>query len=695
MTILVVNEKVKQKAAISFGFDQQGPFAGPYLDTSNQQGPYAEDLLHLFVEGLNSGPDRLERLYRHYLTVREKVEGRPYGGPAFPKPGDLVYRATEPPDLASEIEQSLRNLSSGGWGAGGPSGKGGVSGISQQGGNLPPKSRPSATKVDGASLVERYVAAGNMGQVDLLIKLHDDLRQYLLKDSDSCDEIAALLPQLYQQSPQPDEQIQGGLHLLFDSLDILDQEIEVDTPDAQRRMEELQKAINQHVFVENEDPDLRAAVLNVLVQSRVEILPVLKGGTSHLLAGFGARTDLNDGQAEETLSGIARSFHSIGVTSPFEGAEELLQLLVVDDAPMQNALIGEMLQSDDSLLRDIAVLMLFHNEPEVRLGVSETIATVEGTAITSESLRRLIVSRNWFPEEIRKNVDRAITKARKARVECAALPKLPTFTVFASTIDGTGQQSFVVVAPDGDGFARCLVTLLQGEGIVNSYVAPLKTKYELEEFLKAVKKDPHYFESNAEHLDLRVCNGLADGGRAGTVPNAWLVRVAELLGRDRWRMIQFDAARELLLLHEELAEDSPQLLSDREYANAIEHSASLIADAPFLSSWYEDGEDIERVTEQARKNRESADSAVEQVLDSVLEAHRPIWLERLVVTALWLKSHRKPLIPWHKIYHLAQAVADETISLKEIPLMKAVAETSVRNYLASQTRKAPQHGGKQ
>jgi hypothetical protein len=113
--LVVVNEKLKQKAAISFGFDQDSPFSGPYLDNSQLQGPYAQDLLELFVQELNAGDALLSRLYRHYAEVREKVEGRRYAGKPFPKAGKLSYRASEPPDLATEIEQSIRNLQGGGW----------------------------------------------------------------------------------------------------------------------------------------------------------------------------------------------------------------------------------------------------------------------------------------------------------------------------------------------------------------------------------------------------------------------------------------------------------------------------------------------------------------------------------------------------------------------------------------------------
>ena len=49
------------------------------------------------------------------------------------------------------------------------------------------------------------------------------------------------------------------------------------------------------------------------------------------------------------------------------------------------------------------------------------------------------------------------------------------------------------------------------------------------------------------------------------------------------------------------------------------------------------------------------------------------WLERLVLMAIWLKSSRKPPIPWQHMFHLADAVASGR-PLKEIPLMLSIAE---------------------
>lgn len=694
VTLLVMNETMKQKAAISFGFDQQGPFAGPYLDTANRQSPYAEDLLQLFVDRLNAEPDWLERLYRHYRAVREKVEEKPYRGKPFPKPASIAYRATPPPDLAAEIEQSIRNLRREGGApetkakAGAPAGPG-PAGKSEA-------APPPAAEQDITGFLARYVEAGTVGPAGILMELHDDLRRYLLEQEGAGEELAGLLPSLYQRSPQPDEQIQAALRLLFDSLDLLDQAIEDGGRDAKKRMALLQEGLARHVFTENEDPDLRAAVLNIVVQSRVDTLPVLRDASITVVDDYLARTDLHDATAEEALAGISRSFHSLGVASPFEGADELLQLLLVDEADMQTALVAEMLEAADAMLREIGALMLFHHEPKVRSAVASILAAADGKTITPDTLRRLIVSRNWFPESMRKPVDQAITNARKSRVECAALPRLPSITVYATFADGSGAQSFQVIVPDGGGHARCSILLDQQEGVLHCFVTALESKYQLDDFLRTIKKDPAHLESSAEHLDLRVCNALADGARAGNVPNQWLVRVAELLGRDRWRPIAFDAARELLMMQEDLAAHDPKLLDEQEYRNALLHSDTFADSASFFGSWYEDAEVVDPALKAVRGTGQPVNSgaAAERIADDVLEQRRTVWLERLVVAALWLKSAKKAPVPWHKVYHVAQAVADESVPLKEIPLMLAIAKESIRASSARNAKGAKGRGGR-
>ena len=101
--IYVLSEKQKVKAAISFGFDPDGPLAGPFLDEYHEQSVAAKDLLELFTFRINQDTEWLKGIYERYRQVRSHVDGKKYLGKGFPLPGSIERRATEPPNLKEEI----------------------------------------------------------------------------------------------------------------------------------------------------------------------------------------------------------------------------------------------------------------------------------------------------------------------------------------------------------------------------------------------------------------------------------------------------------------------------------------------------------------------------------------------------------------------------------------------------------------
>ena len=686
VTVVVFNEKMKQKAVICFGFDGEGPFAGPYLDSSNYQAPYAPELLDFFVYTLNSRADWLARMYQQYREVRALINGKPYRGKAFPKPGQILYRVMPPPDLEAELAQSLQQ-------------KRGTSDTSARyaraclPGRAAKRLQETASNRSGgkaariaakgmAHFVELYARAGITGPIAQLLALQDELRRYLAANDSAGEELAALLPVLCQQSPEDDEKIEAALRLLYDTLDFYRVELEGGRLGAKQQMQIFQNSLTLHVFLQNEDLDLCMAVANILMQSRVELIPRLREASSKVMAASAARSDLQDLPGEDVLSGIARSFQSMGVTSPFEGAQEMLGLFAMNDPELQTALIGEMMTADDRFLRETAALMLFHHDRELSLEVSKLLAKVEGSCVTPETLRRLIVSRNWLPEAIRKNVDQAISNARKARVECAPLAKPPAITVYASSVDGSGAQGFHILVPDGAAVAACSLLLRLEVGVAECFVAPLKSKREVNSFAGKLKKEGSYVESSPDYLDLRVCHALAEGAGHGDAPNHSLVRIAELLGRDRWRGAPFDASSELLRLREEIAAHDPALLDEREYLAALDESARWHLAESVFGSWFEDDVSVSRELEASRSGSKTMNgaAAAERIVSVVLEQRRDAWLERLVVNTLWLRYAKSAPVDWHRMFHVAQAVADRSVPLKEIPLMVSIAKKSLQAY---------------
>ena len=60
-------------ASISFGFDRDAEYAGPFLDPLNPQSRHAEALLELVTPILEYDTDYLARLESHYRQVKQAV----------------------------------------------------------------------------------------------------------------------------------------------------------------------------------------------------------------------------------------------------------------------------------------------------------------------------------------------------------------------------------------------------------------------------------------------------------------------------------------------------------------------------------------------------------------------------------------------------------------------------------------------
>ncbi len=328
--------------------------------------------------------------------------------------------------------------------------------------------------------------------------------------------------------------------------------------------------------------------------------------------------------------------------------------------------------------------MLFHPQAEVRAGVAQALAEFDGLALTPASLRRLIVARNWFPEALRVRIDLAVANARKARVECAPLPKRVATTVYASAVDGAMAQTFQVLVPEGKGFLCCSIMPKKGSGVADAFLVPLAGKRERSEFLAMLRRETGAVEVSADYLHRRICQALADGASHDKVPCHWLVAIAERLGCDQWKAVPLDAAAELAGLRAELERRGGRFAGESYRLQALEASGDWPEDQPFAHSWFEDDAEVDAVVKKAqgKKRYPEPERCVTAILDKILQPRRPQWLERLVLAALWLKSAKKPPVPWEQMVLVAEAVADETVPLTEIPLMVMIAGHSFGAYVA-------------
>ena len=677
--ILVVNDKRKKVATIEFGFDPDDPLSGPFLDEHVKQASGAEDLLLVFVDLINANPDWLKGMYRHYKEVRKKMDGHAYRGKAFPKPGS-VLRFIKPPeeeenffkDFQKLLEASVRTP---------PTGGRKKKGAAKTQGTLFPEELH--TLEDMTEWVERY-----RQQANIPFDSHDarqaELRSYLLSHDRLADDFAKLLVACFEEESRIDH-LNAAMLLLTDTFEILRVDQERRRSDAQQRMEEWQSALARHVFAAGVDPHLGTLVTQVLLSTRIEILPMLHDANSQRMITM---TDADPDFAanpEQALFSLLNELAEQGADNPHELYEALLQLLAVGDTEVQVTLCRLMLGVDHPVIREAAVLMLFHPQPEVRVGVAQLLSEVDGRYLTPASLRRLIVARNWFPESLRTLIDQAVTNARKARVECAPLPKRVEIIVHASAVDGANAQTFQVFIHDGKGFLCCSIMPKKGHGVADAFLIPLAGKRERNELLDMVKSETGAIEVSTDYLHKRICQALADGAAEGKVPCHWLVTIAERLGTDQWKAASFDAALELAALRADLERRGGKFITPRYRQQALAASEAW-AEQPFAWSWFEDDIEVDEVVQKtlAKKRRFDPDSCIAEIFKKILQPRRAQWLERLILTTLWLKAAKKPPVPWEEMFCVAAAVADATVPLDEIPLMVMIAGHSFGAFIGRQ-----------
>lgn len=674
VVLLVLNDKGKQVAVIEFGFDPEDPMAGPYLSEFEKQSAAAEDLLGVFVNLINQNPAWLKAMCRHYKAVRKRVDGHAYRGRPFPKPGS-VARYIKPP-IVEDLFQAFQDLLQAAVRTR-PVGKGRKKAVaSAQESLFSEESQPKGI----ADWVERYL---DILPFDDHGGRQTELRLYLYAQEEAAEDLTGWLA-AEAGTEAGEARLEAGLMLLRDVLEILRVDLERNRKGAAQRMERWQLALAQGVFAPGVDAQLGARVTQALLDARVEILPLLhEANSSRMFAGLDADSDLVSDPEQALLDLLGEMEEEGERVTPHDLFEAILQMLAVGDTEAQTVLCRLMLGMAHPVIRQAAVLMLFHPQTEVRAGVAQVLAEVDGRCLTPETLRWLIVARNWFPETLRTRIDLAVANARRARVECAPMPKKSAMSVYASAIDGAQAQAFYVVTPQGKEFYSCSIMPKKGFGVADAFVSEPMGKRERDKFLAMLSRETGAVEVSADYLHQRICQALADGAAQGKVPCHWLVAIAERLGCDQWRAVPLDVTAELARLRAELERRGERFLTERYRQQALAASELWPEEQPFAWSWFEDDAEVDALVNkiQGKKRRPESARSMVAILEQILQPRRAQWLERLVLTALWLMAAKKPPVPWEQMLHVAEAVADDNVPLVEIPLMVTIAGHSFGAYM--------------
>ena len=679
VVLLVINDQQKQLAVIAFPLDIDLPFNVPRLHEEIKQPAVANDLLEIFTDTIVAEPDWYRLMCQNYRAVRKKIDQKPYEGGRFPNSShlELLGGGLNEDDDVDE-EAFFKELSKLFEGQMKPEKK--KSGKSKTPKPVQANLFEELEKESPLSELIRDYCGRSSSRFDLAEMQDTRLRNLLTRES-AVSELVAELVESYQDEDV--RRLEAVSQMTRDVLEILRTDMERRRPDAAAVMHHLQTALARQVFQPGIDPGLGAEITRMLLDARVEILPQLHEANKKRMAEVPVSEDLHDFDPEEEFERILEGFEETGVESPFELVDMLLQMMAVGDQDAQIELYSRLFFTSLEIAREAAALMVSHPQAEVREAVAEVLAQADGSRFSPIMLRRLIVSRNWFPEAIRKKLDQAISNARRARVECAPLANPVKVQIYASTMDGANAQSFMAILPRGKGFSGCSIMLKKQQGVADAFILLLEDKGHLRELKRMMLKETGSTEIARGYLNLRICQGLADGATADKVPTHWLVAIAEALGNDQWKAVALDCEQQLQEFKDELEKKKRVTALKANRQKALQASLQWPKRFSFAMSWFEDDVEVDQLLKTffSKKASKKSGDPVILVADRILEARRRGWLERLVISTLWLKHALEPPVPWEQMYHVAAAVADDSVPLNQIPLMRSIADKSIGAFL--------------
>jgi hypothetical protein len=452
----------------------------------------------------------------------------------------------------------------------------------------------------------------------------------------------------------------GYLFLLQRLLECLRYRTDRGYLEAAKLIADFQADVVARVEAGDVDATMLAFVGGALHQSKIPASPELAAATAK------APFDQDEGGAlpgdvRAALGGILDACGG----DPFLAVGSLLETGHALPAGARAALAGALADGGASEARGLAVLLLLDPEPAVRRVVAQALAR-HAAALTPIDIRRLIAMRNWRPENERADVDAIIRSARAAGIDCAQWEAGRVEAVFATAIDGSAAEGFLIISPAGR--KKRLSSVLTKGGIADAWGGEPESPRQIEASLAGAGMDAPMLAVSRSYLDRMMAHHLAVSTEKGAAPPFGLLQVAETIGGADWRparMIFADALAELM------AEVPKSMRAPAAVASLLRNSGKLPGLAHIAQCWFEDDPQAAATVKQA--GGRARVRVATYLLQSVIARRRDRWADILLRTAMWMREAPQHAgLCWRELAIVAQALADGR-DMTEIGLMRDIA----------------------
>ena len=378
--------------------------------------------------------------------------------------------------------------------------------------------------------------------------------------------------------------------------------------------------------------------------------------------------DMDDASGKDLVASLLEVADQAG-QNPFEVYEYLNSLLASFPPEACGMLVSELIAGKKAVINQAAAGFLLHPDAVLAQSVAETLAASAGkTPVESSLVERLVRMRPWLPQTRQAQLDSTI---RAMRLNAspplkADAPKI--IKCYASVCDGSGTRSLFVTQRVGRHYQIATV-MMKLAGVADAMVLPELSKSAMDDIVREMKSSIPVVETNSAGITRMLALAIANNFASGNPPPFKLVEVVESLDLGP---IHPDHSSPTEIIAGLLADLPPEQTNP----TAVAKAHADILNSEFAYQWFEAGEALEDLLYPVKGSKQR----VAKLMKAYLPERRAFWARQCAISALAMHGDEKTArSPWKQLALVGRDIASD-LPLDQIPLMKQIAELSVRAF---------------
>ena len=378
--------------------------------------------------------------------------------------------------------------------------------------------------------------------------------------------------------------------------------------------------------------------------------------------------DMDSASEKDLVSSLLEVADQAG-QNPFEVYEYLNSLLASFPPEACGMLVSELIAGKKAVINQAVAGFLLHPDAVLAQSVAETLAASAGkTPVESSLVERLVRMRPWLPQTRQAQLDSTIRAMRLNALQPLKADAPKIIKCYASVCDGSGTRSLFVTQRVGRHYQIATV-VMKPAGVADAMVVPELSKSAMDDIVREMKSSIPVVETDSAGITRMLALAIADNFASGNPPPFKLVEVVESLGL---RPIHPDHSSPTEIIAGLLADLPPEQTNP----TAVARAHSDILDSEFAYQWFEAGEALEDLLYPVKGSKQR----VAKLMKAYLPERRAFWARQCAISALAMHGDEKTArSPWKQLALVGRDIASD-LPLDQIPLMKQIAELSVRAF---------------